>query len=113
MSSLKELQRTFDQNAQKDALFTVCTDQTKAGGRWETSEFLATGEKEIGRVMDYISGLGVRLNFSGTCLDFGCGVGRLTQALAKRFRHCTGVDISSVMIEKANSINRVSERCDF
>jgi SAM-dependent methyltransferase len=113
MSSLKELKRTFDQNAQKDALFTVCTDQAKAGGRWEVPDFLATGEKEIGRVLNYVAGLGLRPNFSGRSLDFGCGVGRLSQALAKRFRYCTGVDISNVMIEKANSLNQVADRCDF
>jgi ubiquinone/menaquinone biosynthesis C-methylase UbiE len=39
-------------------------------------------------------------------LDFGCGVGRLTQALARRFAACTGVDISEEMIRKAEAINR-------
>jgi ubiquinone/menaquinone biosynthesis C-methylase UbiE len=113
MSSIKELKRTFDQNAQQDALYTVCSDQAKAGGRWEVGEFLSTGEKEIGRVMDYISGLEVPVNHSGAALDFGCGVGRLTQAIAKRFQHCTGVDVSSIMVEKANSLNKVPDRCDF
>lgn len=113
MSSIKEMQRTFDYNSRKDALYTVCSDQTKAGGRWEISEFMATGEKEISRVMDYVSGLGVEIDFSGTALDFGCGVGRLTRALSGRFRHCTGVDISGAMIEKADALNRDTERCDF
>lgn len=28
------------------------------------------------------------------CLEIGCGVGRATRALARRFRHVTGVDVS-------------------
>jgi SAM-dependent methyltransferase len=34
-------------------------------------------------------------------LDFGCGVGRLTIPLAKRFREVVGVDISSSMLVEA------------
>ncbi|MDQ2699827.1 MAG: class I SAM-dependent methyltransferase, partial [Actinomycetota bacterium] len=34
-------------------------------------------------------------------LDFGCGVGRLTFALANEFERVDGVDISAPMIEKA------------
>ena len=34
-------------------------------------------------------------------LDFGCGVGRLTRALAAHFDRVTGVDISPAMIEHA------------
>lgn len=113
MSGLSGLRETFDHYAQQDALYTVCSDPAKAGGLWDVPEFLATGETEIRRVMDYVSGLGVRLDFSGTALDFGCGVGRLTQALARRFQHCTGVDVSSVMIEKAKSLGPDPERCDF
>lgn len=37
----------------------------------------------------------------GVALDFGCGVGRLTRALAAFFDRATGVDISSSMIEEA------------
>jgi ubiquinone/menaquinone biosynthesis C-methylase UbiE len=45
-------------------------------------------------------------NFEASALDFGCGVGRATQALARRFAHCEGVDISLQMIEKAVAINQ-------
>ena len=33
-------------------------------------------------------------------LDFGCGVGRLTQALAEAFDRCDGVDISASMLDR-------------
>ena len=36
-------------------------------------------------------------------LDFGCGVGRLTQPLAARVRQVVGLDISDEMIRRARS----------
>ena len=38
---------------------------------------------------------------AGRCLDFGCGVGRLTLALAAHFREVVGVDIAPSMLERA------------
>jgi ubiquinone/menaquinone biosynthesis C-methylase UbiE len=46
-------------------------------------------------------------------LDFGCGVGRLTRALAKDFRRCYGVDISESMIAKARELNQSLPGCEF
>jgi SAM-dependent methyltransferase len=39
----------------------------------------------------------------GAALDFGCGAGRLTEAMAERTAAATGYDISPGMLEKARS----------
>jgi SAM-dependent methyltransferase len=49
----------------------------------------------------------------GRALDFGCGVGRLTQALAGKFSECDGVDIAPSMIARANELNRFGNRCRY
>jgi SAM-dependent methyltransferase len=46
-------------------------------------------------------------------LDFGCGAGRVTQALASWFDCVVGVDVSPNMIELAGSYNRVGARCSY
>jgi SAM-dependent methyltransferase len=46
-------------------------------------------------------------------LDFGCGVGRVTRALASHFEECYGVDISAKMLEKARQINQDIANCRF
>ncbi len=46
-------------------------------------------------------------------LDFGCGVGRCTRALAKNFKQCYGVDVSENMIAKANELNGSISNCTF
>jgi SAM-dependent methyltransferase len=46
-------------------------------------------------------------------LDFGCGVGRLSQALADYADEVVGVDISAPMLEVARRIDRTQGRCTF
>lgn len=46
-------------------------------------------------VVDYLTARnGIALR-GGTCLELGCGVGRVTQFLAKRFNRVIAVDVSS------------------
>jgi ubiquinone/menaquinone biosynthesis C-methylase UbiE len=46
-------------------------------------------------------------------LDFGCGAGRISQALARHFDRVIGVDIAPSMIALANQHNRHGERCRY
>ena len=48
-----------------------------------------------------------------TALDFGCGVGRTTRALAPHFEKVTGLDISATMIERARDLNRDVANVEF
>jgi SAM-dependent methyltransferase len=48
----------------------------------------------------------------GRALDFGCGAGRLTQALARHFARATGIDISERMVALAREHCR-DARIDF
>lgn len=68
--------------------------------------------KEIKDLMEHIDLLGVYVS-RRKALDFGCGVGRLTQALADYFGEVHGVDIAPSMIELANRYNRYGDRCNY
>jgi len=48
-----------------------------------------------------------------SALDFGCGVGRATRALADHFETCVGVDISETMIAEARRLAGGGTRCHF
>ncbi len=59
-----------------------------------TAEFYATGS-EAARTIDIVARrCGTVVAPSGVCLEFGCGVGRVTSHLARRFRQVIAVDIS-------------------
>ena len=111
--TLAEWQKVWDQLAKDDPLWIVLTDPAKKGGRWEPSEFFATGEREIQEhVIDYLKARGLQLP-GRVCLDFGCAVGRLSQALACHFPEVHGVDISPVMLEHARGFNRFGEKVQY
>lgn len=113
MASLKKLQQNWEELAQADALWAICSDPTKRGRNWDEKEFFATGEAEVRTVLSYVESLGLSLDYSMPALDFGCGVGRLTRALAARFSECCGVDISRTMIESARALNGSYPNCRF
>ena len=46
-------------------------------------------------------------------LDFGCGVGRVTRALAVYFKEVRGVDISETMVKLAQQYNQRFNNCSF
>lgn len=112
VQSLEQQRHDWEELAEYDALWAVLTQPDKRGGRWRQDEFLATGEAEIAGVLETAAALGLprrRLR----ALDFGCGAGRLTRALARRFRTAVGVDISSGMVELAQRLNRDMPGCEF
>ena len=113
MKSLQQLQRTWEGLAQADPLWAICTDPAKQNGRWSREEFFATGKNELGVVLRCLTELGVSIDGKAPALDFGCGVGRLTSALAEHFAECWGVDISPTMITLAKEFNRDLPQCRF
>jgi SAM-dependent methyltransferase len=113
MTSLKELQRNWEELAQIDPLWAICTDPNKRNRQWTQEEFFATGHKEIKAVLGYAARVGLCIDKTSPALDFGCGVGRLSRALAEYFPECCGVDISPTMISMAQQLNRDCPRCYF
>lgn len=85
---------------------------------WTEAEFLATGRDEIDAVLARLDELNVPPN-RGTALDFGCGPGRLTAALAAAgFSRAIGLDISPSMLDTARRLvagaaPRIQKRCEF
>ena len=110
--NLHNLGVTWDQFGKDDPLWAILADQDKRRNKWDRDEFFATGVAEIDDAMSYVTEQ-VGQPTPGKALDFGCGVGRCTQALARHFSSCVGVDISSSMIELAEEFNQEPERCSY
>lgn len=99
---LWQLRKHWEGLAAKDPLWAVLTSPDKHGNRWKIDEFFATGVAEVERDLQRVREVAGALP-KGAALDFGCGAGRLTQALGAHFPAVTGVDISRGMIEVAKS----------
>jgi SAM-dependent methyltransferase len=116
MTDLRQLQRDWNGLATKDAMWAVLTGPLGAERKWDPDAFFKTGADEIAALLDRLRAAGASLpatESSGRALDFGCGPGRLTQALAGQFARADGVDISAVMVEEARRLNRHGERCTY
>lgn len=113
MKSLQELQRNWEGFAQADPLWAICTDPDRRSKKWSRDEFFATGKTEVEVVFSCVAEAGVKIDLHSPALDFGCGVGRLTQALAAYFPECWGVDISPTMIALAREFSEGLPQCRF
>jgi SAM-dependent methyltransferase len=109
---LDELQRHWNEWGRRDPYFAIISRPDRRSNTWDIDEFLATGVDEIDALLAWLGDLGVAYA-PGRALDFGCGVGRLTQALARTFAVCHGVDIAPSMIERARELNRFGDRCHY
>jgi SAM-dependent methyltransferase len=98
--------------AQRDPLWAILSDPAKKGRRWTPAEFFATGRREITLLMYQLRQLG-HVPASGRALDFGCGVGRLSQALGIFFAEVIGVDVSPTMLRLAAQANRTPDRVRY
>ncbi len=109
---LKDVQTNWNRFGEADPFWAVLAWPGMEQGRWDPDAFFATGREEIDAVLSYAGELGV--SFARTAaLDFGCGVGRLSQALARHFDRVDGVDISESMIDIARQFNQYGGRCRY
>ena len=87
--------------AQREPYFAVLTDERFLRDRVDLDQFYATGEQDVARLFeDIVRYLGAPFA-PRSALDFGCGVGRLTFALARRVPEVVGCDAAETMLRLA------------
>lgn len=94
------LRRNWENLGRRDPMWAVLTRAGTEGGRWDEREFYATGDEFVAWLGSWLGLHGIDVP-KGPALDFGCGAGRLTFALAPHFETVTGVDVSQPMIDFA------------
>jgi SAM-dependent methyltransferase len=109
---MESWQRNWDALGLDDPLWVILTDPSKKGGKWDQTEWFQRGRDDIAAILSQLPDLGVAVR-RGRALDFGCGAGRLSQALAEHFDEVDGVDISPSMVAHANRLNTFGGRCRY
>ena len=106
MDAFEKVEALYEDLGHKQALWAVMTYPEFRDDE-NVDNFFESGVSEIKLQMDRLADLSIHIEH-GQCMDFGCGVGRLTNALGDYFSSVTGVDVSSTMIEKANNLKKLS-----
>jgi ubiquinone/menaquinone biosynthesis C-methylase UbiE len=101
---IERLRRAWTRLGADDPLWAILSQPGMRGGRWDEADFFALGESEIAALEAQCAALGLP-DARGRALDFGCGVGRLSRALASRYGEVVGVDISTTMLARARQLH--------
>jgi SAM-dependent methyltransferase len=111
---LEGLRSSWERLGSVDPLWAVLSEPGRRDGGWErdVDAFMETGRRQIDAMLARLEQLGSTPTF-GRALDFGCGVGRLTQALGDHFEEVTGVDIAESMVARARELDRHGGRCRY
>ena len=110
--SIEELRKDWEVLAADDPYWAVLSHPDKRGNVWDADAFFETGRREIRAMLDQLAKLDVDVRLE-RALDFGCGPGRLVQALGDHFHSVDGVDITEGMVTRARELNRHGDRCRY
>ncbi|HXW77845.1 MAG TPA: class I SAM-dependent methyltransferase, partial [Acidimicrobiales bacterium] len=114
MARRAQTARDWEFWARADPYYAVLAEPDKVGGGWQGKhdEFFASGAREVQALLGEARQLGFPRGWAAA-LDFGCGLGRVTQALSPHFGHVVGVDISAAMVRQAKELHKDLGNVEF
>jgi SAM-dependent methyltransferase len=108
----RSIRRNWEELARQNALGAILTGDGGALQEWQLHEFFTTGRADAAAYFRRLNELAPGAPRQ-RALDFGCGVGRISRALADYVPEVIGVDASSNMIRLARALNTDIPRCRF
>jgi len=109
---IDDVREVWESLAQRDPLWAILSSPDKKGNEWDRAEFFQTGVAQIHHLMQTLRHHEIAVD-TDTALDFGCGVGRLSQGLLPYFDSVCGVDVAPTMISLAQELNKDPARCHY
>ena len=102
------MERYWNRRAQEDPFYYV--DNREKLGAPDQERFWKAGEQVVDQLF---SDLGVSLRGDEDVVEIGCGIGRLTRALAHRAKSVHAFDVSDVMLQHARRYNPELHNVDW
>ncbi len=102
MKLAESMRRDWDERSCHDAFLYIASWRKD----WDEKSFFESGEQDYQRFVQPILD---RLQFNPrekSMGELGCGVGRMTRSFARRFGSVSAVDISKVMLSRAEILQR-------
>lgn len=98
----------WDARAREDPFYFV--DNRLRYGQPDLERFWSGGREALETMLGL---LGVKLSPADSVVEIGCGVGRITRALAERAAHVWAVDVSERMLEVAREENPALDNVEW
>src|SRR5256712_11958153 len=109
---LKRFSDDWNRLARCNPYGAILTGLTGELPEWSVEQFFETGKADAARFMADLERIAPAVP-RGRLLDFGCGVGRVTRALADYYESVVGMDVAPTMIAQARLLNRSCTHCAF
>src|ERR1700694_4486121 len=93
------MRRFWDERARQNAFWYIHSQLDFQHP--DAEEFWRSGEDNLIRTMEPF---GLQLRGDEHVLEIGCGVGRMTKALATRCAHVVGIDVSEEMVRRGREL---------
>jgi SAM-dependent methyltransferase len=112
-NDIDRLSRQWEKLGRVDPRWAVLADNDRRNGGWDDASFFRTGREVVSDSLDFVRAIGASPARTNRALDFGCGVGRLSRALAEHFDRVDGVDVAASMVAQAEASNPAQDRISF
>src|SRR4051794_1826568 len=109
---LDEVHTDWERLGRESSMWGILTKGARRDDAWDVEEFLASGRPDVELTMRMLANHQLPKK-TERALDFGCGIGRVTQAFAPYFDAVVGVDIAASMVEQARGIDRSGGRVTY
>ena len=112
MGRLRRFARDWNRFGRRNAYGAILTGEAGELPQWTAEEFFETGRVDAARFLADLGRIAPAVSRERV-LDFGCGVGRVTRALAAHFQSAAGADVAATMIARARRLNASCTNCEF
>lgn len=103
-AAFERVRATWEQVGVDEPFWSVLSaDEFKRDQLASTDVFYASGEHHVNDLVSLLNRQGLDASSVASCLEFGCGVGRMTVWLAEAFGHVVGCDISQPHLDLAQA----------
>jgi SAM-dependent methyltransferase len=109
---LTHVQATWQHLGETEPYWSVVTGERfrMANIEQARAEFYQSGQPDAGRLLRTLERNGIRTSRLRTCLEYGCGVGRVTRWLAPQFDQLYACDISLAHLQSAEQYLRQEQQ---
>ena len=103
---LRHIQNTWEHLGNTEPHWSVITSPEFKQSQIEQSSerFFRLGEADVQRLVSTLQRNGIDLESIRSCLEYGCGIGRVTPWLAKRFPQVFAADLSEPHLQLADKL---------